>query len=71
MNMNLCFHEALKDDSLSYFYEDYKNNLSTICRFVDLALDKNLQLGSFLLKVNLMGYLPEHITRYPTYRVPI
>ena len=52
--MTIRFHEALEDDFLSYFYEDYKNNLSIICRFVDLALHKNLQLGSFLLKVNLM-----------------
>ena len=41
-NVNLSFRKKLQDNYLSCFYEDCKNNLSTICRFVDLTLLKNL-----------------------------
>ena len=41
---NISFHWALENNFLSCFYEDFKKNLSTICRFADLTIHKNLEL---------------------------
>ena len=53
----LIFHLVREDDFLSCSYEDYMNSLLTIYDYVDLSLQKNLQLVLFLSQASLMGYL--------------
>ena len=61
-NITLRNYLMLPDGSLSWFYEDCKNNLSNIFHFVRLVQHKDSLCAPYLLLEGLKEYLPLCIT---------
>ena len=63
-NITLRNYLMLPDGSLSWFYEDYRNNLSNTFHFVGLVQHKDSLYAPYLLLEGLKEYLPLCITLF-------